>query len=63
MHVRSVQRLPIPQFGQRFSPSVDVPNGLSRDAASRSRRCRRLIVTSARAKIATEAMSSRIWDV
>ena len=36
MQLRSVQRLPIPQFGQRFSPSVETANGLSRVAACRS---------------------------
>ena len=33
----------MPHFGQRFSPSVDVPNGFSRVASARSWRCRFMI--------------------
>ena len=36
-HVESTTRLPKPQFGQRFNPSVDTPYGFSRVAAALSR--------------------------
>ena len=61
MQVRSVQRLPMPHLGQRFSPSVDVPNGLSRVASSRSRRCRFTINRMATTPTATAIASARSW--
>src|SRR6478672_10899535 len=57
MQVRSVQRLPIEHFGQRFSPSVEAPYGLSGAVAGFGLRSNIVIVRTARTTAAARPSS------
>ena len=61
--VESVTRLPVPQEGQRFIPSVDVAYGFTRDASSPLTRSRRRITTTARMPTAAMPIRARIWEL
>jgi len=59
MHVLSVHMLPMPHFGQRFSPSVETEYWLS-DSASPDFRCRRMINSVARRPTTARPMSAKM---
>ena len=63
MQLRDVHELNIPQFGQRFSPSVDVAYGFSRVSRSRSFRWRRSMISIAAIPMQVAAIRSRSWVV
>ena len=59
-HVESVTRLPVPQFGQRFMPSVLAANGFSRPACCVARRLPLAMISTARIPmIANPIIASR----
>ena len=64
MQVVSVHMLPIPQFGQRFSPSVETANGLS-PSTSFFRRCRPMMMIVASSPTTAARTSARLvfWSM
>ncbi len=65
MQRSSVQRFPMPHFGQSFSPSVEVANGDSR-GGSRARRCLRRIASVATMPSVAASVMARsccVWSM